>query len=133
MVDHKSKIGKGIASHYLSNNIDDVRSNLREKGIDLEKESKEKQQFIKRMKFLTKAKINQEKDNVLLEKVSRIFIDALNDNLEKPISYLKSLAQNNQFAVQYRNLDKLDINEIKNIIKDQNLLDILEKLEDEEK
>ena len=74
---------------------------------------------------------NKQKDNNLLEKISLLLHDALEKNLEKPISYLKNLIQNNQFQVQYRNLENLSIDEIKEIIKDQNLLDLLEKLENE--
>jgi len=43
------------------------------------------------------------------------------------------LIANNQFQVQYRNLDNLGIDEIKEIIKDQNLLEILEQLENDQK
>ena len=57
---------------------------------------------------------------------------AIEENIDKPVSYLKSLIQNNQFQVQYRNLENLTIDEIKEIIKDQNLLELLEKLENED-
>jgi hypothetical protein len=57
--------------------------------------------------------------------------DSFKNHNEKPINYFMGLIKNNQFAIQYRNLDKLDIDEIMQIIKDQDLLDALENLEDE--
>jgi hypothetical protein len=80
---------------------------------------------------LLKSQINEQKDFKLLEKASLMLNEAIKENIEKPISYLKSLIQNNQFKVQYRNLENLSLDEIKEIIKDQNLLELLEKLDNE--
>lgn len=76
--------------------------------------------------------INKQKDINLLEKASLMLQQAIEENIDKPVSYLKNLIQNNQFQVQYRNLESLTIDEIKEIIKDQNLLELLEKLENED-
>ena len=43
-----------------------------------------------------------------------------------------NMIKNNRFSIQYRNLDKLDIDELKQIVKDQNLLEIIEKMEEED-
>lgn len=86
----------------------------------------------KRQSFLLKGMINKQKDINLLEKASLMLQQAIEENIDKPVSYLKNLIQNNQFQVQYRNLESLTIDEIKEIIKDQNLLELLEKLENED-
>ena len=86
----------------------------------------------KRQSFLLKGMINKQKDINLLEKASLMLQQAIEENIDKPVSYLKNLIQNNQFQVQYRNLESLTIDEIKEIIKDQNLLVLLEKLENED-
>lgn len=86
----------------------------------------------KRQSFLLKGIINKQKDINLLDKASLMLQQAIEKNIDKPVSYLKNLIQNNQFQVQYRNLESLTIDEIKEIIKDQNLLELLEKLENED-
>ena len=75
--------------------------------------------------------INKQKDTNLLERASLLLQKAIEENIDKPVNYLKNLIQNNQFQVQYRNLENLNIDEIKEIIKDQNLLELLENLENE--
>ena len=57
---------------------------------------------------------------------------AINKGLEKPIAYLNNLIKENQLVVQYNKLDKLSSDEIKEIIKDQNLIEIIELLENEQ-
>ena len=49
----------------------------------------------------------------------------------KPVAYLNSLIRENRLTVQYNNLDKLSEKEIEEIIKDQNLVEIIEFLENE--
>ena len=90
------------------------------------------QKLYKRQSFLLKGLINKQKDVSLLEKASLMIQKALEEKIDKPINYLKNLIQNNQFQVQYRNLENLTIDEIKEIIRDQNLLELLEKLENED-
>lgn len=53
-------------------------------------------------------------------------------NIDKPINFIMNMIKNNRFSIQYRNLDKLDIDELKQIVKDQNLLEIIEKMEEED-
>jgi len=83
----------------------------------------------KQQSFLIKGLINKQNDEKLLQKAALLIDDAIKNKLQKPISYLNTLVNQNKFSVQYRNLDKLNTQEIKEIIKDQNLLEILENLE----
>ena len=50
---------------------------------------------------------------------------------DNPIAYLNQLIKQNQVEFQFNKLDKLSEDEIKEIIKDQNLIEIIELLEDE--
>ena len=86
----------------------------------------------KREGFILRGKIERIKDLKLLEKASLMFHEAIHMNLDKPVHYLMNLIKTNQFQFQFRNLDKLSIDDIKDIIKDQNLLQILEDIENEE-
>ena len=83
----------------------------------------------KQQSFLIKGILNKQKDDELLQKAVLLIDDAIKNKIQKPIAYLNSLVNQNKFAVQYRNLDKLNTEEIIEIIKDQNLLEILENLE----
>lgn len=101
-------------------------------GYNIEEINAFSQKLYKRQSFLLKGLINKQKDVSLLEKASLMIQKALEEKIDKPINYLKNLIQNNQFQVQYRNLENLTIDEIKEIIRDQNLLELLEKLENED-
>ena len=83
----------------------------------------------KQQSFLIKGILNKQKDDELLQKAALLIDDAIKNKIQKPITYLNTLVKQNKFAVQYRNLDKLNTEEIIEIIKDQNLLEILENLE----
>jgi hypothetical protein len=126
------KIDKVIISQTLENDFTSIDSELEQMGYNIEEINAFSKKIHKRQTFLLKGLINKQKDTNLLEKVSLLLHEAIEENIDKPISYLKNLIQNNQFHVQYRNLENLSIDEIKEIIKYQNLLDLLEKLENED-
>ncbi|NQX84675.1 MAG: hypothetical protein HRT67_01925 [Flavobacteriaceae bacterium] len=85
----------------------------------------------KKEAFLLKGKIKKLRDERLYEK-AKMFKDAINNNIDKPVNYLLEILRNNKFQVQFRNLENLSIEEIIDIIKEQNLLEIIENLDEEE-
>jgi len=101
-------------------------------GYDLDIVNSIADKSFKQISFTLKGQMNFQKDDILLEKVTKYFQEAINNNIEKPISYLRNLVESNQLAFGHRNLDKLTSDDIKELIKDHNLLDILEKLEKDE-
>ncbi len=125
------KLDKAIINQILENNSSILDSEMETMGYSIARLEEYSQKKFKQQAFLLKGLINREKDMQLLTKASEFFHTAIEKNLEKPISYIKSLLQNNKFQVQYRNLDNLTIDEIQDIIKDQNLLELLENLENE--
>ncbi len=126
------KIDKAIINQTLENDFTALDAELEFLGYNIDELNSFSEKMYKRQSFLLKGIINKQKDINLLEKASLMLQKAIEENIDKPISYLKSLIQNNQFQVQYRNLENLTIDEIKEIIKDQNLLELLEKLENED-
>ena len=126
------KIDKAIISQNIDRDFTSIDSELESLGYNIEEINAFSQKLYKRQSFLLKGLINKQKDVSLLEKASLMIQKALEEKIDKPINYLKYLIQNNQFQVQYRNLENLTIDEIKEIIKDQNLLELLEKLENED-
>ncbi|WP_405565742.1 hypothetical protein [Polaribacter sp. Asnod6-C07] len=127
----KKIIDKGITENYLYGNINDIRQNLSDYGVNLDDNRVRQNKMIKQLKFKLSSTINKEKNENLLLKATESFQEAINKGLEKPIAYLNNLIRENQLVVQYNKLDKLSPDEIKDIIKDQNLIEIIELLENE--
>jgi uncharacterized protein YqfA (UPF0365 family) len=128
----KKIIDKGITENYLFGDINDIRKSLSDYGVNLEDNREHQNKLIKQLKFKLRSSINKEKNENLLLKATESFQDAINKGLEKPIAYLNNLIKENQLVVQYNKLDKLSSDEIKEIIKDQNLIEIIELLENEQ-
>ena len=126
------KIDEFIISSFKEEDNSSIDAFLESNGYDLEAINAIADQSYKKSSFTIKAHLNQQRDQLMLDKVASLFQNALNKNIEKPISYLRNLVENNQFAIHYRNLDKLTASDIKEIIKDQNLLEILEELESDD-
>ena len=127
------KIDDAIISQIIEGDSSTYDQILKEQGYNINDIENYANKNYKKHSFLLKGLINKQKDLALLEKASLLLQNAIEKNIDNPISYLRNLIANNQFQVQYRNLDNLGIEEIKDIIKDQNLLELLEQLEDEQK
>jgi len=127
----KEIIDKGFTESHLSGDINDIRKSLSDYGADLTANSKRQDKLIKQLKFKLRALINEEKDNALLQKAVESFQDAIQKGLDKPIAYLNQLIRENRVEFQFNRLDKLSKDELKEIIKDQNLIEIIELLENE--
>ncbi|UOY05737.1 hypothetical protein L0P88_17535 [Muricauda sp. SCSIO 64092] len=76
--------------------------------------------------------IAQESNLLLIEKIVEKFQAAIDKNLDKPIATLMNLVESKQMSVQFRNLDKLTADEIKEIIKGKKLVDLMDELDNEE-
>ncbi len=126
------KIDKAIINQTLENDFTALDAELESLGYNIDEINIFSEKMYKRQSFLLKGIINQQKDVNLLERASQLLQEAIEGSIDKPVSYLKNLVLNNQFQFQYRNLESLSIDEIKEIIKDQNLLELLEKLENED-
>ncbi|RNL88534.1 hypothetical protein ED312_08795 [Sinomicrobium pectinilyticum] len=132
MSDLKKHIDKGITEFYLNTDIELIKNSLREDGVDLDKESVEIERFVKRLKFTHNALMTKQYNQELLQKIIERFQDAIHKNIEKPIATLKNLIEAKQMSVQFRNLDKLTEDEIKEIIKGKNLVDLMDELDNEQ-
>ena len=125
------KIDKAIISQMLEDNSSLLDSELEAVDYNINEIEEFSQKMFKRQSFFINGYINKRNDEQLLEKATKLLHQAIERHIVKPVSYLKNLIKNNEFQIQYRNLENLTIEEIKDIIKDQNLLEILEKLDNE--
>lgn len=128
----KKILDRGFTENYLYGDINDIRKSLFDYGVDLDVNSEHQNKLIKQLKFKLRSAINEEKYDALLIRATESFQDAISKGLEKPVAYLNTLIKENRIAVQYNNLEKLSSDEIKEIIKDQNLIEIIELLENEQ-
>jgi hypothetical protein len=126
----KEIINNGIIEAHLSADITVIRKSLLDYGVDLSINAERQTKLVKQLQFKLKAVITEEKDVALMRIAVESFQEAISKGLEKPIAYLNNLISENRLAVQYSNLEKLDEEEIKQIIKDQNLIEIIELLEE---
>lgn len=131
MSDLKNKIDKGITEFYLNSDIDLIKKSLIDEGVNLESESAEISKFVKRLKFTKSAVAIKESNKVLLDRIIEKFQDAINKNVEKPIATLMGMIESKEMQVQFRNLDKLTPEEIKEIIKGKNLVDLMDEMDEE--
>ncbi len=124
----KYKIEEALFNFYLEADKDIIKDSLQENIQNLVEYEKKK----KRILFLAKATANKRHNETLLKLVSK-FQEALLMNIEKPIAILKQLAQGNPSFALYRNLDKFSKEDIIEIIKDKNFVELIEQLEEDEK
>lgn len=121
------KITDALFNFYLEADTDIISNSLNESIENLEDYNRKKKQTI----FLFKAKLQKIHNERLLE-VAKRFQEAVLLNIEKPIVILKQIIQQNPAFALYRNLDKLSKEDIVEIIKDKNLVQLLEQIEKDE-
>jgi hypothetical protein len=123
----KNKIDLALFNFYLEADRETIKDLVKEDIQNLNEYTKKKRQII----FLSKAITNKKHNEYLLELASK-FQDAILQNIEKPVAILRQLIQSNAAFALYSNLDKLSREDILEIIKDKNLVDLLEELDKNE-
>lgn len=124
----KNKIDEALYSFYLEADIDIIKDSLKSDIQNLDEYNKKKKQII----FLAKATAKQKHNEYLLQLADK-FQEALTKNIEKTVAILKQLIKGNASLALYNKLDKLSKEDIIEIIKDKNLVELLEKLEENDK
>ncbi|MGV8946499.1 MAG: hypothetical protein ACOH1N_08730 [Lutibacter sp.] len=127
----KNNIDKGITEFYLNLDVNIIKESLKDDGVDVLKEDEKISKFSKRIKFINKAITVKEKTDKLLDIIVSKFQEAIEKNIDRPIASLKKLIEDKELSVQFRNLDKLTEEEIKEIIKGKNLVDLMDELDEE--
>jgi hypothetical protein len=124
----KNKIDDALFNFYLVADKDTIKDSLQENIKNLVEYEKKKKKIL----FLAKATANKRHNESLLQLVSK-FQEALLMNIEKPLAILKQIVQGNPSFALYRNLDKISKEDIIEIIKDKNFVELIEQLEEDEK
>ena len=108
-----NKMDDYMISALKSGDSSAIDSFLESYGYDIEVVNNIADKSFKQITFSLRGQLNSQKDEILLEKVAKYFQDAINKNIEKPISYLRNLVDSNQLAFGHRNLEKLTSDDIK--------------------
>lgn len=124
-------IDHGIIEFYLNNSTEDIVAMAKEDGFDPDHTADKREKLTKLLKFHAQASLKKEKDQSLLERAERILISLVEKYVDKPVAELKMLLQTKGLQVQFRNIDKLDEASIRDILLDVDLIQLIEKLEQE--
>ncbi|PZV82286.1 hypothetical protein CLV31_109147 [Algoriphagus aquaeductus] len=126
--DINNKIDDALLTFYKEADRLVIDELLSERVSDNLEYEKRKRQIV----FKINALAQKERNNRLLEVVDK-FKAALDKGIEKPVAMLNQLMQGNPTPALYRNLKRLSKEDLIEIIKDKNLIKILEELEENEK
>lgn len=124
----KNKIEEALFNFYLEADKVTINDSLKNDIPNLEEYEKKKKRII----FLAKATATKKHNEYLLQLVSK-FQEAVLNNIERPISILKQMVQGNPSFALYNNLEKLSKEDIIEIIKDKNLIELIEQLDRDDK
>lgn len=129
MKEINKKLEDALANYFFEANDDDIQEYIDSEVLDKESYLQKKEKHLRRINFLAKALINKQKDENLLKLVAEKLHSGLLNNIDRPVAYLKEILQNKDVPAYYSKLDKISKEDIIEIIKDRNLIEILEKLE----
>jgi hypothetical protein len=119
------KIEDALLEFYLEADKDTIEEILQEDINDIESYKKKRNKVL----FMINAKAKKQANDALIERVLNYFEDAIKKNTAKPVAYLKQLMSENQSLALYHNFDKFSKEDIQAIIRDKNLIDIIEQIE----
>ncbi len=97
-------------------------------GYDIKEINSMAENIYKRQSFKIKAEIQKQQNDILLEKATKLLQHSIQKNEERPLAYLKEMIQQNRVQMNYHKLEKLSHYEIKQIIREVNLVDLLDYL-----
>ena len=102
---------------------------LKKEGVDVNKYVTSGIKEIRKSAFLRKAQANKERDESLMEKALVLLKQKIEENLSLTGNMLVGLLRKKAPNVQFRSLDKLDDEEIREILSNVDLAKLMEELE----
>lgn len=123
-----NRIDDTLMKYAMEGDKQSIEDALREDIQDFKAYEKKRGDFAKRIEFMAKASERKTNDIRLLEMATSLFKNAIEKNIDKPLATLKTILQS-QKKFAFSNLEHLSKEDIVEIIKDQNLVELLENLE----
>lgn len=127
MSDISNKLNAALFNFYLEADKDTISEILKEEVVNPEEYAKKKKQLL----FYLKATVNKNRNDHLLFLAEK-FMQGIEQNIDKPVAILKQIIQGNSSLALYRNFDKLSKEDIIEIIKDKNFIELIEQLDKDE-
>jgi hypothetical protein len=121
-------VDDALFNFYLEADKETISEILKEEISNPDEYSKRKKQLL----FHFKATSNKKQNDYLLS-IAEKFMVGIEQNIERPLAILKQIIFGNSSLALYRNLDKLSKEDIFEIIRDKNFVELLEQLEEDEK
>lgn len=115
----------------LVNDSNEAKAFLADEGYDLEEGELKRRRITKKIKFQLKAIHNKQKDESLIEKAYEKLQAFIANNRELAGNELKTFLQKAAPAYQFRNLEKLDDNGIRELLTEVDLVKLIEELDKE--
>lgn len=113
----------------VSSNQETATDFLKKEGVDLSKYVASGIKAIRKSAFLKKAQENKERDDSLMEKALVLLKQKIEENISLTGDMLIGLLRQKAPNVQFRSLDKLDDEEIREILSNVDLAKLMEELE----
>ena len=130
--ENKLKAFKLLLHDYaeaVSSNQETATDFLKKEGVDVNKYVTSGIKKIRKSAFLRKAQANMERDESLMEKALVLLKQKIEENLSLTGDMLVGLLRQKAPNVQFRSLDKLDDEEIREILSNVDLAKLMEELE----
>ena len=131
-----NKESKTVFDHFDKAELELLRSDseyakkfIEEEGFKLDEELSYSKQYIKRMRFMAIAVQNKINDQHLLESTYVKLKESIAINATKATDALISSLQSKRPALQYRKLDQWTDDEIRDVLADVDLIELMEELE----
>lgn len=129
MIDEiKTKIDDALFGFYMEADKETISYLLKDDILNVDEYNKKKKQII----FLAKAAAKKNQNEKIMHVVAK-FQQAIQMKTEKPIAIFKQIIQNNPSFALYNNFENFTKEDIVEIIKDKNLIELIEQLEKDEK
>jgi len=115
----------------IRSDVNEAKEILTEAGMNADDEITAGLKTIKRLQFKAKAMMNQQSDELLIEKALVKLRAFFEENLDKSSEVLIALLRQKAPSVQFRSLDKLGDDEIREILSEVDLAKLMEEIEKE--
>lgn len=131
----KDRIFRAFDELFLKSlrlNDEAARAYLSDEGIDANAIAEHGRRVGKKIAFLMKANQQQEKDAGLLAKALELLREKVAENAEKTGQMLQHLLQTRKPQVQFRNLSEWTEEQVRAVLDDVDVVELMEALDREE-
>ena len=120
-----------VELELLQHDTEYAKQFLREEGIDPDKEIEFSGQFMKKIRFMALGMSNKQRDLKLLDVAFDRLKEVLKENSERASEALINLLHKKTPAIHYRKLESWSDDEIRDVLSDVDLIQLIEELKKE--